>query len=101
MGLFSIFSNKSAKIKEYKAKGAVIVDVRSSGEFAGGYVAGAVNIPLNQLTQRMDEISKLNKPVVFCCASGVRSAKATAVAKNAGIDGINGGGWRSVDNAWM
>jgi len=38
----------------------------------------------------------MNKPVILCCASGIRSANATATLKKAGVDAINGGGWRSL-----
>ena len=50
-----------------------IIDVRSYGEFMGGHVAGSINIPLQEITQRLDEIKALPKPVILCCASGNRS----------------------------
>lgn len=50
----------------------VVLDVRSRGEFAGGHLPNALNIPLDQLDQRLKDIPK-NKPVVVVCASGNRS----------------------------
>ncbi|MEI7510018.1 MAG: rhodanese-like domain-containing protein, partial [Flavobacterium sp.] len=51
MGLLSIlgFSGKSENIKDFVEKGAVIIDVRTSGEFQGGHIKGSKNIPLNTI----------------------------------------------------
>ncbi len=101
MGLISsIFGNKTQAIEEYKAKGAIVIDVRSTGEFQGGHVKGAKNIPLPDLEKRKNEILHYKKPVVFCCASGMRSGSATSIMKKEGLDCINGGGWMSVNAAW-
>tara|TARA_R110002033_G_scaffold105029_1_gene152420 strand:+ start:637 stop:831 length:195 start_codon:yes stop_codon:yes gene_type:complete len=50
-----------------------IIDVRSNGEFMGAHVADSVNIPLNQIPERIKEIKKLKTPLILCCASGNRS----------------------------
>ena len=98
MGLFDFlgFGNKSNSIQEFKDKGAVIIDVRSQGEFAGGHIKGAKNIPLNEIRNKIDDIKKLNKPVSACCASGMRSSQATSILKQNGIEAVNGGGWQSL-----
>jgi rhodanese-related sulfurtransferase len=80
------------------AKGAVIVDVRTPGEYQGGHIKGSKNIPLNVLSEKMEEIKKWNKPVISCCASGMRSAQATSILKNNAVDAMNGGGWSSLQN---
>ncbi len=100
MGLLSMlgFGGKSENIKEFMAKGAIIVDVRTPGEFSGGHIKGSKNIPLNILSTKIDEIKKLDKPVIACCASGMRSAQATSILKSNGIDVMNGGGWSSLEN---
>ena len=74
-----------------------IVDVRTPAEFMGGHVAGSINIPLNELPARMDEIKKLTAPVIFCCASGNRSGQATQFAAAQGILCFNGGPWTTVN----
>jgi phage shock protein E len=74
-----------------------IVDVRTSAEFQGGHVAGSINIPLNEVVDRADEIMKLKTPVVFCCASGGRSGQATAYFRAQGLECENGGGWMEVN----
>ncbi len=100
MGLLSMLGlgGKSESIKEFMEKGAVIIDVRTPGEFQGGHIRGSKNIPLNLISSKTNEIKKLNKPVIACCASGMRSAQATSLLKNNGINAINGGGWSSLQN---
>jgi rhodanese-related sulfurtransferase len=53
---------------------------------------------LNLISTQIDSIKKLNKPVIACCASGIRSAQATSILKNNGIEVLNGGGWKSLEN---
>lgn len=90
------FGNKTNDIKEFMEKGAVIIDVRTPGEFQGGHIKGSKNIPLNVISSRIAEIKKLNRPVIACCASGMRSAQATSILKSNGIECTNGGGWSSL-----
>lgn len=92
------FGNKVSAIEEYTKKGAIIIDVRSTGEFRGGNIAGSKNIPLPSLSQDIEKIKSWNKPIIACCQSGMRSAQATSILKKNGIDCINGGGWSSLKN---
>lgn len=56
---------------------AHILDVREVDEFANGHLPEAKNIPMSKLTDRIGEFEKFkDKPVILCCASGMRSAKA-------------------------
>lgn len=65
---------------------ARIVDVRESGEFADGHLPDALNIPVAKLTERIGELEKFkDKPLIFCCASGMRSNKACAELKKQGF----------------
>ncbi len=100
MGLLSMFGfgGKSESAKDFMDKGAVIIDVRSPGEFSGGHIKGSKNIPLNTISSKIEEIKKLNKPVIACCASGMRSAQATSILKKNGIEAMNGGSWSSLEN---
>ena len=61
----------------------LLVDVRTPEEFAGGHIAGAVNIPLQSLAQRMNEIPQ-DAPAVLYCRSGNRSATAAKMLAQAG-----------------
>ncbi|MCB0395791.1 MAG: rhodanese-like domain-containing protein [Flavobacteriales bacterium] len=74
-----------------------IIDVRTPGEFMGGNVAGSINIPLQELPERLNEIKSMSQPVVLCCASGMRSEKATSYLKGYGINCENGGSWMDVN----
>ena len=86
------------KVEELiKEKKATIVDVRTPGEFMGGNVAGSINIPLQELAKRMDEIKKLKAPLVLCCASGGRSGMATQMLTQENIECYNGGSWLDVN----
>jgi rhodanese-related sulfurtransferase len=97
MGLFDfLFGNKNDKIKDFKSRGAIILDVRTKGEYSQGAIPGSKNIPLQVINSKINEIKKLNKPVITCCASGMRSGSAAGILKAQGIEAINGGGWFSL-----
>ena len=97
MGLFDFLTgNKTEKIKDFQARGAVIIDVRTRGEFQQGAIRGSKNIPLQNINTQIAAIKKLNKPVVTCCASGMRSGSAASFLKQNGIEAVNGGGWSSL-----
>ena len=100
MGLLSMlgFGGKSESVKEYMDKGAVIIDVRTVGEFREGHIKNSKNIPLDNIFSKVNEIKRLEKPVIVCCRSGMRSAQAASILKNNGIDVMNGGGWQSLEN---
>ncbi|WP_299889464.1 rhodanese-like domain-containing protein [uncultured Lacinutrix sp.] len=94
MGLLDIFfGNKTERIKDFESRDAIILDVRSKTEYDSGAIPGSKHIPLQQLTQKIDTVKKLNKPIITCCASGVRSASAASILKSNNIEAINGGGW--------
>ncbi len=85
-------------IKELIEKNqGTIVDVRTKGEYAGGHVAGSKNIPLGEITARIEELKSLASPLILCCASGNRSGQATAFLSNQGIECVNGGSWMDVN----
>jgi len=88
---------KSESVKDFMDKGAVIIDVRTVGEFREGHIKNSKNIPLDTIFSKVSDIKKLNKPVIVCCRSGMRSAQAASVLKNSGIDVMNGGGWQSLE----
>jgi rhodanese-related sulfurtransferase len=73
-------------------KGATIVDVRTPGEYAGGHIKGSVNIPLANLGSQMAKLKK-DKPVITCCASGMRSGSAKSMLQSNGFEVYNAGSW--------
>ena len=88
-----IFGAKKRQVEEYIKNGAIILDVRSQSEWDKGHINNAVHIPLDQLHSRVSEVKTINKPVITCCQSGVRSAKAAKFLNLNNIEATNGGGW--------
>jgi phage shock protein E len=78
-----------------------IVDVRTPAEFSGGHVAGSINIPLQEVKHRLDEIKSMQQPIILCCASGNRSGQATAFLKSHNVDCENGGCWMDVNHDYQ
>ena len=76
-------------------EGAIILDVRTKGEFQQGHIKGAKNVPLNNLSKEFSKLST-SKTIITCCASGVRSAQAKKLLSNNGYTAVNGGGWSSL-----
>lgn len=99
MGLLDFLGlgSKSEKIAEFIKNDAIIIDVRTIGEFQNGHIKGSKNIPLNTIENKINEIKKLKKPIITCCASGMRSAQAASILKQNDIEVLNGGGWNSLN----
>jgi len=98
MGFFDfLFLNKTQKIQDYNNRGAIILDVRSKKEYESGAIAGSKHIPLSDLNSKIEDLKKMDKPFITCCASGVRSASAARILNSNGMDAINGGGWFSLN----
>jgi len=74
-------------VQKAAASGARIVDVRSVGEFEGGHIPGAQNVPLDQFQSVASQWDK-NAPVLVYCQTGARSAEAVAMLKQAGFTKI-------------
>lgn len=84
-------------MKQLVAEGAMVVDVRTAREFAGGHINGAKNIPLDALPNHVEKLSKSKKPIVVCCASGMRSARAAMMLKQRGVENVyDAGGWSNL-----
>jgi phage shock protein E len=100
MGLLSMLGlgGKTESVKEFMDKGAIIIDVRSVGEYKNGHIKGSKNIPLDTIHSKVNEIKRMEKPVIVCCQSGMRSAQANSVLKSNGIESMNGGGWQSLNS---
>jgi rhodanese-related sulfurtransferase len=84
--------------KTLMKEGATVIDVRSKAEYQQGHIRGSVNIPLNNLANHISKLNK-EKPVITCCASGMRSATAKSLLKSNGFRQVyNAGGWMSLQN---
>lgn len=85
-------------IKNLPLDGSVtLLDARTKGEYLQGHVNGFINIPVDELRERMQEIEK-DKPVYVICQSGLRSYIATRILTGSGYDAYNfSGGFRFYD----
>ena len=73
-----------------------IVDVRTEEEFLEGNIHVSINIPLDEVVDRTEELKQM-QPLVLCCLSGGRSGQATDYLKSLGCKEVyNGGGWQEV-----
>lgn len=82
--------NYSQLIKD----GAIILDVRTKGEYASGHIEGSINIAVDQLRDKLNQLGDKQKPVITCCASGMRSASAKNFLETNGYQQVyNGGSW--------
>ncbi len=79
-------------------KGALIVDVRSSSEFASGHAKNAINIPLEKIGTALEQLKQQNH-IIVCCRTGNRSEMAMRTLRSKGIKNVsNGGSWQNVNN---
>lgn len=79
-------------------QGAVILDVRSKGEYQNGHIKGSINISVDTLANNLGKLKK-DKPIITCCASGMRSASAKSLLKSKGFTDVhNGGSWMTLQN---
>jgi rhodanese-related sulfurtransferase len=95
--LSSLFGKKkSVDFAELISQGAQIIDVRTPSEYSNGHLKASKNIPLVRLASSVSKIDK-NKPVITCCASGMRSSSALGILLKAGFTEVyNGGPWTSL-----
>lgn len=78
-------------------EGATLVDVRSPSEFDGGHLPGAINIPVGELGQRLDELQSTKdegRPIIVYCQSGMRSANAKKELERNGFERVHDLGGR-------
>ena len=77
-----------AAARKLVADGAQLLDVRTGVEFRQGHLDGALNIPVDQLNRRMDEVAR-DRPVVIYCRSGARSSRAARMLQGEGITDVH------------
>ncbi len=77
-------------------KGELVLDVRTAAEFAQEHFKGSINIPLQDLPSRFEELQS-NWKLLVCCAAGVRSEAAVGFLKTKGfINLLNVGSWTQL-----
>lgn len=86
-------------LSELVKNGAIILDVRSAGEFASGHIKGAINISVDSLKSNLAKLKDKNQTIITCCASGMRSSAAKSILSANGYTNVhNGGGWTSLNS---
>ncbi len=94
----NLFGLKSTDYRKLMEEGAIILDVRTPGEYSAGHIKGSLNIPLNKLSQNLNKLKNKNKPIITCCASGIRSASAKGILHSGGYENVyNGGAWHILE----
>lgn len=101
--IISFFGYRIYKFKAVKNKipallkeGAIMIDVRTRSEYAGGHNPQSRNIPLDELNKESQKLDK-SKPIILCCASGTRSGMAVGILKKNGFkEVINAGPWTNT-----
>lgn len=88
------------ELAEEQRGGATLIDVRSTAEHAAGAIPGAVNVPLDELRERLDEVP--DGPVIVHCQVGLRGHIATRILRQRGVDARNlDGGYRTWRDATL
>jgi rhodanese-related sulfurtransferase len=89
--------NEFVSLLQDDDKKRIIVDVRTPGEFASGAIEGAINIPVDQLQTRLNELQGYDEVIVYC-ASGARSSSAKRMLDQYGYSVVDGGGIQKMRN---
>jgi rhodanese-related sulfurtransferase len=97
--LKKILGIKSTDFAQLVKDGALILDVRTAGEFGNGHINGSVNVPLNKMPHYLPKLKDKKKTIIVCCASGSRSAQAMGVLQYNGFTNIyDGGSWYRLNS---
>ena len=89
----------NADLSQLVKEGAIILDVRTKGEYGSGHINGSINIPVDQLSKNLNKFKDKKRPIITCCASGMRSSSAKGILTSNGFTNVhNGGRWHSLNN---
>jgi phage shock protein E len=95
----NLFGLEKTDFAKLVSDGAIILDVRSKGEYAGEHIKGSMNISVKELANNLNKLKDKNKPIITCCASGSRSALAKNILKaNGYMEVYNGGAWTGLQS---
>ena len=94
-----LFAKEKTDYAQLVKNGAIILDVRTKGEYASGHIKGSINIAVEQLSSNLHKLKSKSKPIITCCESGMRSAAAKNILKSNGFTEVyNGGGLNRLQN---
>jgi|GEM_PF-3588981 len=84
---------KGLDIKSAMKNGGIIIDVRTPGEFLSGSIPGSTNFPLDTIADLAKSMGiSRDLPVILCCATGARSARAVKILRKEGYRNVHNGG---------
>ena len=92
MGIFDLFKMPDINqgVKNYlSTPGAVLLDVRTPGEYKGGHIPGSKNVPLNNLEKVSSVARSKDAEVYVYCQSGARSRQAASMLQRMGYNNVN------------
>lgn len=75
-------------------KKKIVIDVRKPEEFQKAHAAGSINIPLDEIPGRLEEIKKLKGEITVVCGGGTRNGKAHTLLSENGVENTAGGSWK-------
>jgi len=92
-GLSAMMSRRSTKVTAMNSSNEpLIVDVRTPAEFNSGAYPKAINIPLDELQLRAEELGSRSRSITLYCASGARSAYGQRILQQLGFTNVSNGG---------
>jgi rhodanese-related sulfurtransferase len=90
--------NSSKSLIELLERGAIVVDVRTPGEFKEAHAENSINISLQKIPRELATLKANGTTIILCCRNGARSYFAQTQLEKAGIDCINAGSWKNIKN---
>jgi rhodanese-related sulfurtransferase len=94
--IYLINMENKINLENIIAEGAIIIDVRTAGEYKNGHIKGSLNIPLSEIENAMSWLIK-DVPIVLVCESGNRSGKAKDILETNGYKKVyNAGSWNNL-----
>jgi phage shock protein E len=85
----SIGKISGTRAHELVEGGALLLDVRTPGEFASGHLDGALNVPVQELGSRLGELGDKQRAIVVYCRSGARSGRAKRLLSSRGYASVH------------
>lgn len=96
-GAMPRIGDKAPEFKAITTQGDI--NFPKDGEYGSGHIRGSINISVDTLSNNLGKLKDKNKPIITCCASGMRSAQAKSILKANGFSEVhNGGGWSNLKN---
>ncbi|TGL61467.1 rhodanese-like domain-containing protein [Leptospira sarikeiensis] len=93
---FSLYScgksNSDKEISDWVENGALVVDVRTPKEFEREHFPGAINIPIDSISLRQDELGPKDRQIILYCQSGGRSSRAESFLLEEGFTKVKNAG---------